>query len=78
LSAYGSSIKAVPIAIYNQSNLVAKRPLTLTPKKKSINFTIPKQGFHGYVSITDNGLPYDNILYFSISEIKKSKYNQHW
>jgi hypothetical protein len=44
----------------------------LTPKKRSINFTIPKQGFHGYVSITDNGLPYDNILYFSISEIKKA------
>jgi hypothetical protein len=35
LSAYGSSIKPAQIAIYNQSNLVAKRPLTLTPKKRA-------------------------------------------
>jgi hypothetical protein len=55
---------------------VAKRPLTLTPKKEH-QFYNSKQAFHGYVSITDNGLPYDNILYFSISEIKKAN-NQHW
>lgn len=71
LSAYGSKLKAVPIAIYNQSNLIAKTIVDFDTKKKSVNFTIPKQSFHGYVSITDNGLPYDNILYFSISEIKK-------
>jgi hypothetical protein len=71
LTAYGSKLKAVPIAIYNQSNLIAKTIVDFDTKKKSVNFTIPKQSFHGYVSITDNGLLYDNILYFSISEIKK-------
>jgi len=71
LSAYGSGFKPVPIAIYNHNNLIAKTVVDFEGKKKSLNFTIPKQAFHGYVSITDNGLPYDNVLYFSISEIKK-------
>jgi hypothetical protein len=43
----------------------------LTPKERASILQFPKS-FHGYVSITDNGLPYDNILYFSISEIKKA------
>ncbi len=72
LSAYGSNVKPVPISIYNQNNLVAKTTVDFETKKKSVNFTIPKKAFHGYVSITDKGLPYDNILYFSISEIKKA------
>jgi len=71
LSAYGSGIKPAPIAIYNQNKLIAKTIVDFETNKKSVNFTIPKQAFHGYVSITDNGLPYDNTLYFSISEIKK-------
>lgn len=72
LSAYGSSFKPVPIAIYNHNNLIAKTMVDFETRKKSVNFTIPKQAFHGYVSITDNDLPYDNILYFSISEIEKA------
>jgi hypothetical protein len=72
LSAYGSSIQPAQIAIYNQSNLVARTTVDFDTKKKNVNFTIPKQAFHGYVSVTDKGLPYDNILYFSISEIKKA------
>jgi hypothetical protein len=72
LSAYGSGFKPVPIAIYNQKNLIAKTIVDFETKKKSINFSIPKKAFHGYISITDNGLTYDNTLYFSISEIKKA------
>jgi hypothetical protein len=41
-------------------------------KEKTIYFTIPKKDFHGYASVTDNGLQYDNNLYFSISEPKKT------
>jgi hypothetical protein len=62
----------VPIAIYNQ-RLVAKRQLTLTQKKASTLHS--KQPFHGFVSITDNGLSYDNTLYFTISKIKKDEYH---
>jgi hypothetical protein len=72
LSHYGTDFKAVPIAIYNQNKLVAKTAVNFETKKKSINFTIPKQPFHGFVSITDSGLAYDNTLYFTISKIKKT------
>ncbi|NGY38097.1 hypothetical protein FQU23_011315 [Flavobacterium sp. XN-5] len=72
LSHYGANLNAVPIAIYNQNKLVAKTAVNFETNKKSINFTIPKQPFHGYASIIDNGLSYDNTLYFTISKIKKT------
>ena len=50
--------------------------LTYLPEKeksqKEIVFTIPKTDFHGYVSIQDNSLAYDNSFYFSISKPQKS------
>jgi hypothetical protein len=44
----------------------------LEAKEKTIYFTIPKKDFHGYAYIIDNGLEYDNNLYFSISKPKKN------
>ena len=72
LSRYGDKFDPIPISLYNNNKLIAKTTVTLDTPKKSINFTIPKQAFHGYVSIVDNGLPYDNTLYFSISKAKKT------
>jgi hypothetical protein len=68
---YSSDFKAVPIALYNQNKLIAKTVISFKNKKETVNFTIPKQAFHGYVSIEDNDLAYDNKLFFSISKIKK-------
>ena len=73
LSRYGESPKEVPIAIYNDNKLIAKTLVTFESKKKICHFTIPKKAFNGYVSITDNGLSFDNELYFSISKTKKIK-----
>lgn len=72
LTGYGDDFKPVSMALYNQNKLIAKTIVTLDNKKKNILFTIPKKEFHGYVSITDSGLAYDNILFFSISKNKKS------
>ena len=72
LSHYGTDFSAVPIAVYNQNKLIAKTAVNFENRKKSINFTIPKQPFQGFVSITDNGLNYDNTLYFTISKTKKT------
>ncbi|PRZ27869.1 BatA domain-containing protein [Flavobacterium granuli] len=71
LSNYGDDFKPIPIAIYNGNKLIAKTLVQFDTKKKSQFFTIPKQDFHGSVSITDNSLEYDNTLYFSISKTKK-------
>jgi Aerotolerance regulator N-terminal/von Willebrand factor type A domain len=72
LSAFGEKDKQIPVALYNQNKLIAKTLTKLETKDKTIYFTIPKQDFHGYASITDNGLEYDNNLYFSISKPKKN------
>ena len=71
LKAYGEDFNAIPISVFNQNKLIAKTTVNFETKKKSILFTIPKQTFHGYVSIVDNGLTYDNTYYFSISKTKK-------
>ncbi|KAF2081560.1 BatA domain-containing protein [Flavobacterium sharifuzzamanii] len=72
LSAYGEDFKPVSTALYNQNKLIAKTIVNFDTKKKTINFTIPKEAFHGYVTIEDNGLTYDNKLFFSISKNKKT------
>jgi hypothetical protein len=72
LSGYGEDFKPISTALYNQNKLIAKTIINFDTKKKKISFTIPKEAFHGYVSIEDNGLTYDNKLFFSISKNKKT------
>nr|WP_315196683.1 BatA and WFA domain-containing protein [uncultured Flavobacterium sp.] len=69
---YSDDFKPISMALYNQNKLIAKTIINFKNKKETINFTIPKQAFHGYVSIEDNDLGYDNKLFFSISKIKKN------
>ncbi len=71
LTSYGSDVKEIPIGLYNSDKLVAKTIAKLDAKTKIMNFTIPKADFHGYFSITDSSLDYDNQLYFSISKPEK-------
>jgi len=72
LSVFGEKNKAIPVALYNQNKLIAKTLTRFETKEKTIYFTIPKKDFNGYTSITDNGLEYDNTLYFSITKPKKN------
>ena len=62
--------KAVPVSVYNGKELIAKTILTLKKSKETLKFTIPKKDFHGYISINDNSLAFDNTLYFTISKPK--------
>ncbi len=72
LNAYGEDFKDIPIALYNKNKLIAKTLVNFETKNKTINFTIPKEDFHGSVSISDNSLEYDNNYYFSLSKPQKS------
>lgn len=72
LSANGEDFKDIPIALYNKNKLAAKTLINFETNTKTIKFTIPKEDFHGYVSITDKGLAYDNTYYFSISKPSKT------
>ena len=71
LSSFGENDKELPVALYNQNKLIAKTLTKLETKDKTIYFTIPKKDFHGYASIIDKGLEYDNTLFFSVSKPKK-------
>jgi hypothetical protein len=70
-SNYGEDLKPVSMSLYNENKLIAKTIVNFKNKKETINFTIPKHPFHGFVAIEDNDLVYDNKLFFSISKIKK-------
>lgn len=71
LTNYGSEKDEIPLGIYNEKKLIAKSVVKFETDKKEVFFTLPKQAFNGYASIDDNGLIYDNELFFSISEPKK-------
>jgi hypothetical protein len=72
LSANGEDFKDIPIALYNKGKLAAKTVIGFETNTKTINFTIPKEDFHGYVLVTDKGLAYDNTYFFSISKPSKT------
>ena len=73
ISNYGENSKAVSLGIYDKQKLVAKSMIKLDKQKQVFPFTIPKKEFHGYISIIDNGLAFDNTYYFSIGESQKTK-----
>jgi hypothetical protein len=74
LSTYGSDIKPVPVAIYNNNKLIAKTVVIATAKKVYIHHS--KTSFHGYISITDNGLAFDDNFILAYQKKKKSMSQQ--
>jgi Aerotolerance regulator N-terminal len=72
IKSYGDFENDVPISMYNGKKLVGKALISKEKPQKEILFTIPKTDFHGYVSIQDSSLEYDNSFYFSISKPQKS------
>ena len=72
LTSYGEQKNAIPIALYNENKLIAKTLVKFETQENSINFTIPKKDFNGFVSINDASLSYDNTFYFSISKPEKT------
>ncbi|MEW5675922.1 BatA and WFA domain-containing protein [Flavobacterium enshiense] len=72
VSVYGEVENDIPMSVYNGKNLIAKTVVKPETNKKSVTFTLPKNDFHGHVSIEDNSLAYDNSYYFSISKPEKS------
>ena len=72
ISANGEDFKDIPIALYNNNKLTAKTLLSFDTNSKTVNFTIPKENFHGYVTVNDKGLAYDNMYFFTISKPNKT------
>lgn len=72
VNGFGAIENDIPMSVYNGKNLIAKTVVKLENNKKSVQFNLPKKDFHGYVSIEDKSLTYDNTYYFSISKPEKS------
>ncbi|WP_072994928.1 BatA domain-containing protein [Pseudozobellia thermophila] len=70
-----TEIESTPVSLYNDQVLTAKSSAKFnTDKKGEVSFTIPaSEVFKGTLEITDNGLSYDNRLYFNIDEKEKIK-----
>lgn len=63
-------VRDLPVGLYNNGKLIAKTQTSFA-KNTQLKFTIPKEDFHGYASIADKGLAYDNTLFFSLSKPSK-------
>ncbi|NRT11862.1 BatA and WFA domain-containing protein [Flavobacterium sp. 14A] len=73
VSQHGTTQSNIPIAVYDGNKLLVKSQLNFKKGSETVTFNIPKEAFNGYVSIEDGAMAYDNKLFFSLSELKKSK-----
>ncbi|CAM4035219.1 BatA domain-containing protein [Gillisia hiemivivida] len=75
ISNTGNSSQSTPVSLYNNDKLIGKTSVSLEPNS-SINLTFPINDHeipHGKVQIEDNGLLFDNTLYFSLNKIQPIK-----
>lgn len=73
LQSYGATKNEVPLSIINNtSKAIAKTIVQFSKPTTEITITIPKKDFHGYVSIDDGSLTYDNTYYLSITKPEKT------
>jgi hypothetical protein len=75
LSSKEVSKTAVSVSLYNDTTLTSKIAVDFSENsKQEITFDIDSTtGFKGSITLTDNGLSYDNSLYFSINTPAKLK-----
>jgi hypothetical protein len=73
LQAFGETEKKVPLSVFSNNKAIAKTIAKFKNQKTEIEITIPKNDFHGNISIEDNSLSYDNDYYLSISKPEKAK-----
>ena len=68
-------IENIPVSLFNGEKLIAKTSASFNDSKNgTASFSIPKnEAFDGKIEISDSGLTYDNLLYFSIGKKEKIK-----
>jgi hypothetical protein len=72
LQAFGETENEVPLSVFSNNKAVAKTMAKFENQKTEILITIPKNDFHGNISIEDNSLGYDNDYFLSISKPEKA------
>jgi len=74
IKSYQLAVKNLSVSLYIDDKLYGKTTLNLDKDKlEIIEFSIAnKKNIHGYLSINDNHLKFDNTLYFSIPNKEKT------
>jgi hypothetical protein len=72
LQAFGETENEVPLSVFSNNKAIAKTLAKFENQKTEILITIPKNDFHGNISIEDNSLSYDNDYFLSISKPEKA------
>ena len=72
LKAFGETENEVPLSVFSNNKAIAKTLAKFENQKTEILITIPKNDFHGNISIEDNSLSYDNDYFLSISKPEKA------
>ena len=67
--------ESLPISLFNGEQLIAKTAAVFDKNHKAkVNFSLPEdEVIKGRIALTDNGLLYDNELYFSVNKKDKIK-----
>ena len=75
LKSTSSEIESVPVSLFDGETLIAKSAASFMEMETSeLVFTLPAGEIRdGRIEISDAGLPYDNVLYFSIPTRSKTK-----
>ncbi len=75
ISAQGDTSGAVPVSLYQGTDLIAKTAADLSKNKQTtITFDVENTGdFKGVLQINDAYLSYDNLLHFSLNASEKIK-----
>ncbi|SDL15181.1 N-terminal double-transmembrane domain-containing protein [Salinimicrobium catena] len=70
LKASGKAPEGLPVSLYNGSNLLSRKTANFDEELAAeVDFSIPSGPVeNGRISIEDNGLEFDNQLFFSINE----------
>ncbi|MFD2550813.1 BatA and WFA domain-containing protein [Bizionia sediminis] len=73
LKATGPTAGTVPVSVYNNQTLLAKATIDFSETNVT-TFTLTENHIpNGKIVIEDAGLPFDNVLYFSLNKPEKTK-----
>ena len=72
LKSSGTSVKNIPVSLFEGSNLIAKTSVSIVDDKASTTFSVPaNRAINGTIKINDSNLQFDDQLFFSINEATK-------
>lgn len=63
----------IPLSLNNNGKLLAKSVVPMKATSKLVELMIPRADFNGSATIEDQGIPYDDSYYFSLSAPQKIK-----